>query len=311
MRFLACVGLAVSLGGSLYAAKPGIDTSTIWDLRSVAEPQITKDAKSVIYVLGWSDKMTDQRYTNLWVVSGDGKDNRPLTTGAFKDSEPRLSPEGTRVAYQSNRSRKTNIHVRWLDSSQEAQITDAQQAPSNIVWSPDGKWIGYEARVPAKADWNPKMPEKPAGAKWADPPIIVTKLRWRENGVGLIQPGYTHIFAISATGGTPKQVTSGDYNHSAAFAWSADGKTIYTSTNRIPDAEYSLEGGDIYAYSVDDGSVKQLTTRKGPDQDPVPSPGGKKIAFLGHDWKFQSYTVNHLYVMDADGKNCEASHGVA
>jgi dipeptidyl aminopeptidase/acylaminoacyl peptidase len=298
-RFL----MVFSLLSAAYAAKPGLDTNTIWDIRSVADPQITKDAKSVIYVLGWSDKMTDQRWTNLWIVSGDGKDERPLTTGAFKDSEPRLSPDGTRLAYLSNRSGKTQIHVRWLDSSQEAQITDLQQAPSNLVWSPDGKWIGYEARVPGKPDWNPKMPEKPAGAKWADPPIIVTKLRWRENGVGLIQPGYSQIFAIPSTGGTPKQVSSGDYNHNGTFAWSSDAKWIYASTNRIPDAEYSLEGGDIYAYSVDDGSVKQLTTRKGPDSDPVPSPGGKKIAYLGHDWKFQSYTVNHLYVMDADGKN--------
>jgi len=298
-RFLAFF----SLLGALFGAKPGLDTNTIWDIRSVSDPQITKDAKSVIYVLGWSDKMTDQRWTNLWIVSGDGKDERPLTTGAYKDSSPRLSPDGTRLAYLSNRSGKTQIHVRWLDSSQEAQITESQQAPSNIVWSPDGKWIGYEARVPGKPDWNPKMPEKPAGAKWADPPIIVTKLRWRENGVGLIRPGYSQIFAIPATGGTPKQVSSGDYNHNGTFAWSGDGKWIYASTNRIPDAEYSLEGGDIYAYSVDDGSVKQLTTRKGPDSDPVPSPGGKKIAYIGHDWKFQSYTVNHLYVMDADGKN--------
>jgi dipeptidyl aminopeptidase/acylaminoacyl peptidase len=298
-RFLVFFGLL----GTLFGAKPGLDTNTIWDIRSVSDPQITKDAKSVIYVLGWSDKMTDQRWTNLWIVSGDGKDERPLTTGAFKDSEPRLSPDGTRLAYLSNRSGKTQIHVRWLDSGQEAQITDAQQSPSNLVWSPDGKWIGYEARVPGKPDWNPKMPEKPPGAKWADPPIIVTKLRWRENGVGLIQPGYSQIFAIPSTGGTPKQVSSGDYNHNGTFAWSGDGKWIYASTNRIPDAEYSLEGGDIYAYSVDDGSVKQLTTRKGPDSDPVPSPGGKKIAYIGHDWKFQSYTVNHLYVMDSDGKN--------
>lgn len=288
---------------AVFGAKPGLDTNTIWDIRSVSEPQITRDAKSVIYVLGWSDKMTDQRWTNLWIVSGDGKDDRPLTTGAYKDSSPRLSPDGTRVAYLTNRSGKTQIHVRWLDTGQDAQITDLQQAPSNIVWSPDGKWIGYEARVPGKPDWNPKMPEKPPGAKWADPPIIVTKLRWRENGVGLIQPGYSHIFAVPATGGTPKQISSGDYNHNGTFAWSADGKWIYASTNRIPDAEYSLEGGDIYAYSVDDGSVKQLTTRKGPDSDPVPSPGGKKIAYIGHDWKFQSYTVNHLYLMDADGKN--------
>jgi acylaminoacyl-peptidase len=298
-RFLVVFGLL----SAAYGAKPGLDTNTIWDMRSVSEPQITKDAKSVIYVLGWSDKMTDQRWTNLWIVSGDGKDERPLTTGAFKDSSPRLSPDGTRLAYLSNRSGKTQIHVRWLDTGQDAQITDSQQTPSNIVWSPDGKWIGYEARVPGKPDWNPKMPEKPAGAKWADPPIIVTKLRWRENGVGLIQPGYSQIFAIPSTGGTPKQVSSGDYNHNGTFAWSGDAKWIYASTNRIPDAEYSLEGGDIYAYSVDDGTVKQLTTRKGPDSDPVPSPGGKKIAYIGHDWKFQSYTVNHLYVMDADGKN--------
>jgi len=298
-RFLVVFGLV----SAAFGAKLGLDTNTIWDMRSVSEPQVTKDAKSVIYVLGWSDKMTDQRWTNLWIVSGDGKDERPLTTGAFKDSSPRLSPDGTRLAYLTNRSGKPQIHVRWLDSGQDAQITDAQQTPSNIVWSPDGKWIGYEARVPGKPDWNPKMPEKPAGAKWADPPIIVTKLRWRENGVGLIPPGYSQIFAIPSTGGTPKQVSSGDYNHNGTFAWSGDGKWIYASTNRIPDAEYSLEGGDIYAYSVEDGTVKQLTTRKGPDSDPVPSPGGKKIAYIGHDWKFQSYTVNHLYVMDSDGKN--------
>jgi dipeptidyl aminopeptidase/acylaminoacyl peptidase len=304
MRFLAFFALLSALSAANPGdAKPGLNTATVWDMRSVSDPQITKDAKSVIYVLTWSDKMTDQRYTNLWMVSGDGKDDRPLTTGAYKDSEPRLSPDGTRLAYLSNRSGKTQVHVRWLDSAQDAQITDSQQTPSNIVWSPDGKWIGYEARVPGKPDWAPKMPEKPPGAKWADPPIVVTKLRWRENGSGLVQPGYNQVFAIPSTGGTPRQISNGDYNHSTTFAWSADGKWIYTSTNRIPDAEYSLEGGDIYAYSVEDGSVKQLTTRKGPDTDPVPSPGGKKIAYLGHDWKFQSYTVNHLYLMDADGKN--------
>ena len=118
-----------------------------------------------------------------------------------------------------------------------------------------------------------------------------------------MQPGYTHVFAIPSSGGAPKQITSGDYNH-GQFSWSADGKWIYTSTARIPDAEYNLEGGDIYAYSVDDNSViKQLTNRKGPDTDPVPGPGGKKIAYVGHDWKFQSYTVNHLYLMDPDGSN--------
>ena len=301
--------LLLCASAAAFAAKPGLNSETIWDVRAVTDPQITKDAKSVIYVLGWSDKMVDQRYSNLWIVSGDGKDNRPLTNGAFRDTSPRISPDGTRVAYLSNRSGKNQIHVRWLDSAQDAQITDLQQAPSSIEWSPDGKWIGYIARVPAKADWSIKTPDKPTGARWADPPIVVTKLRWRQDGQGLVQPGFSHVFAIPATGGAPKQITSGDFNHGGqggfggGFAWSADGKSIYVSTNRSTDWEYDLKGGDIYAYGLDDGSVKQLTKREGPDTNPEPSPGGKKIAYVGHDWKFQSYTVNHLYVMDADGSN--------
>jgi acylaminoacyl-peptidase len=299
MHKLALIFVA---SAALFAAKPGLNTQTIWDMRTVSDPQISRDGKTVIYVLGWSDKMVDQRFSNLWMVSSDGKDNRPLTTGSYRDSSPRLSPDGTRLAYLSNRSGKTQIHVRWLDSGQEAQITDLQQSPSNIEWSPDGKWIGYTARVPAKNDFSIHLPEKPNGAKWQDPPIVITQLRWTADGTGILQPGYTHVFVVPSTGGAPKQISSGDYNHNG-LAWSEDGKWIYTATNRIPDAEYSLEGGDIYAYSVEDGSVRQLTHRKGPDTDPVPGPGGKKIAYVGHDWKFQSYTVNHLYLMDSDGGN--------
>ena len=107
--------------------------------------------------------MIDQRFSNLWMVSSDGKDNRPLTTGSLSaTSRPRISPDGTRIAYLSNRSGKKQIHVRWLDTGQEAQITDLQQAPSSIEWSPDGKWIGYTARVPSKPDLPIHLPEKPA-----------------------------------------------------------------------------------------------------------------------------------------------------
>ena len=298
MRTLAILALTTVA----FAAKPGLNSDTIWEMRSVGEPQITKDGKSIIYTLGWSDKMVDQRYTNLWIISSDGKENRPITTGAFRDGSPRISPDGSRIAYITNRSGKNQIHVRWIDSNQEAQITDLQQAPSNIEWSPDSKWIGYTARVPAKAGFTARMPEKPNGANWAAPPIVITQLRWTADGQGILQPGYQHVFVISSTGGAPKQVTNGDYNHQS-FAFSHDGKSIIAATNRIPDAEYNLEGGDLYAYSIDDGTVKQLTNRKGPDTEPVPGPGGKKIAYVGHDWKFQSYTVNHLYLMDPDGTN--------
>ena len=306
------VFVCLLLSSAAFAAKRPLTTDTTFDIRQVGDPQITKDGSKVVYALTWADKMVDAFYSNLWIATIDQsgkKDERPLTTGNYRDSSPRLSPDNTRLAYLSNRGGRMQVRVRWLDSGQEAQITDLQESPSNIEWSPDGKWIAYIARVPAKPEWSVKMPEKPQGANWAPPAIVVTRLRWRADGAGITPDGSRQVFIVPATGGTPRQITSGDFDHGGGgpggggIAWSKNGETIYVSANRRPDADYNLEGGEIYAFSVKDGAVKQLTNRKGPDAGPVVSPGGTKIAYTGFDYKFQSYTVSHLYTMDPDGAN--------
>jgi len=298
-RAFLCAILAVSARAS---AKTNLTSATLWDWRTAANPQISRDGKTVVYVLSWNDRMNDASYSNLWIASVDGRDNRPVTQGAFRDSMPRWSPDGKRVAYLSNRSGKPQIHVRWMDTGQEAKITDLEEAPANIAWSPDGNWIAYTSHVPAKPAWSVNMPEKPIGAKWADPPIIVTRLHWRQDQQGLIKPGYTQIFIVPSTGGAPRQISNGEFDYGAP-AWTPDGARLLTASRREPDADYDLEGPDIYAISVKDGSVRQLTQRKGPDTNPIPSPDGKKIAYTGFDFKRQSYTVTHLYVMDWDGGN--------
>lgn len=299
----AAAAFAALLFSASLNAKEPFTTSDLWQLRQVADPQITPSGKHVIYTLTWPDKMNDAFYTNLWIVGTDGSDARPLTTGNFRDSSPRLSPDGKRLAYVSNRSGKAQIHVRWLDSGQEAQVTNLEQSPSGIEWSPNGEWIAYRSRVPAKPAWSVKMPERPNGARWADPPIVVTKLRWKADAAGITPPGHTHLFVVPASGGAPQQVTSGNFDHPGEFSWMPDSKSLVFAADRRPDAEYNLEGGEIYRADIATGQIAQLTNRRGQDANPVPSPDGKKIAFTGFDYKFQSYTVSHVYVMDADGKN--------
>jgi len=295
--------LALALGAASGApARTNLSADTLWDWRTVSDPEISRDGKVVVYVQGWNDRMTDAMYSNLWTARVDGRDQRPVTQGSFRDSMPRWSPDGKRLAYLSNRSGKTGIHVHWMDTGQETTITDLQEAPSNIAWSPDGSWIAYTSHVAAKPSWSVNMAEKPAGAKWAEPPIIVTRLHWRQDHEGLIKPGYTQIFIVPSTGGAPRQISHGDYDYGAP-AWSTDGQWILTASHRVPDADYDLTGPEIYGIAVKDGTVRQLTHREGPDMNPVPSPDGRKIAYTGFDFKRQSYTVTHLYVMDADGAN--------
>ena len=114
---------------------------SLWDWRTVSTPQISPDGRSVVYVLCRADKMADVFYSNLWISTVDGKSQRPVTQGAYRDTSPVWSPDGARLAYLSNRGGKTQIHVRWMDTGQDAEITDLEQAPSGIAWSPDGRWI--------------------------------------------------------------------------------------------------------------------------------------------------------------------------
>jgi len=296
---LVCLLVSVA-GAQGPPARKGLTVETIFDWRTATDPRISPDGSKIVYVYGWADRMNDTYRSNLWVVSVDGKDNRPLTQGNYRDSSPRWSADGTRLAYISTRAGKPQIFVRWMDTGQEAQITDAEESPSNLAWSPDGTQVAFTKNVAGKPPAGVKMPKKPEGAKWAEPPMVITRLWYRQDQQGYRPHAFTHIFVVPATGGTPRQITSDDYDHSAP-EWTPDGKTILTSAIRKPEAEWPPIDPEIYAINVADGTIRPLTDRRGPDQNPKVSPNSRYIAYTGYDEKRYSYAVTKLYLMNADG----------
>jgi dipeptidyl aminopeptidase/acylaminoacyl peptidase len=269
------------------------------DMETVNDPQLSPDGTEIVYARTWIDKINDKRETDLWIMNANGSHNRFLIRGG----SPQWSPDGTRIAYTAQGEPKgSQIFVKYKGTEGSTQITRLEKSPSNITWSPDGQHLAFTMIVPAKNPWPVKIPGKPEGAKWTEEPRFINNLVYRRDRQGFLEEGYVHIFIVPANGGTARQVTSGDWDHgTSGISWTRDGKEIVFSSLRIPEAEYAYRESEIYAVNVNTGEVRQLTTRKGPDNAPVVSPDGKMVAYTGYDWTDDTYRDSQLYVMNIDG----------
>jgi dipeptidyl aminopeptidase/acylaminoacyl peptidase len=213
-------------------------------------------------------------FSNLWIVNFDGSEHRPLTTGTYSDSSPRWSPDGTRVAFVSDRDGKSQLYVHWMDSGQTAKLTDVENAPAGISWSPDGKQIGFTSLVPSDPPKIATLPAAPEGAKWADAPKVYEDLIYRFNGPGYLKPGYSQLFVVAADGGAPRQLTTGNSPHGPGagdfgrsyVSWAPDGKSLIFSMNGTANYEYEPLHTELFEIRVGDGSLTQLPSRDGAGQ---------------------------------------------
>ncbi|HEX9654202.1 MAG TPA: DPP IV N-terminal domain-containing protein, partial [bacterium] len=298
---------AVSLFANDHSSR--FDAADLFDLELATDPQISPDGGKIVYVRQFSDIMSDTKFSNLWIIDFDGSDHRPLTSGNYHDSSPRWSADGKQLIYISDRDDSPQIYKMWLSSGQDAKLTNLQNPPAGLAWSPDGKYISFTMLVPDSPYKLADLPTPPKGAEWAEPAKIIDKLTYRWDRVGYIKPGYTQLFVIPSEGGTPRQISSGDYYHGGfgffggEAVWTPDSKFLIMSANRKPDFEHDPLDSEVYEFALGDGSVRALTARKGPDNSPVVSPDGKWIVYTGFDDRYRGYQVTRLYVMNRDGSN--------
>lgn len=275
----------------------------VFQLEYTADPQISPDGSQVIYKRTGFDIMTDRSISAIWILDSDGKNHRKLTSRDANESQARWSPNGDRITFVSATSQGSEVFIYWLETGTVARLTQLENSPSSLIWSPDGKKLAFSMKVNAKAPVLVTMPAKPKGAKWAKEARITDRLKHEADGAGYLKPGFKHIFVIPSEGGSPRQLTKGNFNHDGKLSWSPNGHEIYYSGNINEDWEYDFRNSEIYSINVYTELYRILTDRKGPDHSPTISPDGKLIAYLGHKDKVQTYQITQLQVMDTKGKN--------
>ncbi|HMO13498.1 MAG TPA: S9 family peptidase [Pirellulaceae bacterium] len=275
---------------------------TFMQMEQVGSPAISPDGSQIIFTRTWVDLMSDQRRSNLWLTDFEGKRVRELTHGNFRDTNPIWSPDGSQIAFISDRDGTSQLHVMWMDTREVAQLTRLERAPANIKWSPDGTQLVFTQFVPSKnLPLNITLPQRPAGARWAEGAILVDRMSWQRDGSGYQPTGSVHAFTLDARlGGTPRQITFGDYDHSSP-EWTRDGKRILISAIRKPDAEYLKGDSEIYSINLGTLEITTLTDRNGPDGNPTVSPDGNWIAYAGYDQQNFTLHLASIYLMDSAG----------
>lgn len=268
-------------------------------IRFVSDPQISPDGSHVAFVVTTLADEPDQYFSQIWIVDTNGGAPRRFTAGSKRDTAPRWSPDGTRLAFLSDRdpNKKAQLYVMPRDGGEPTRLTDLPNGVSKPVWSPDGAYLACIARVGGAQE-----PDSEEGRRRSKPARVITTLKYKANGEGFVYDRRPHLFVVSVDEGAPRQLTDGDFGDFADAdpVWSPDGAELAVVSARHADRDYD-NATDVWIVPVARGKPRRLTDTAGPVSSPAFSPDGRTIAYLGHRYLNEAGRHKRVYTIAQEG----------
>jgi len=269
----------------------------------IADPQIAPDGSAIAFVRVTVNEKENRYETSLFTVPTSGAEAPRQLTSHVRDTMPRWSPDGRRIAFarsveKDGKPQPGQVYVLDLNGGEAYALTQDTKGVTSIEWSPDGKTVAFTAPVEGVEE------DKPKDAK-SDVQVI-TRAVYRSNGnPTYVDAGrHTHIFTVAATNGADKpqtkQITDGEYDE-REIEWSPDGSKLYFVSTRVPEAYYEANDSDLYSVAATGGTITRVASIDGTINGPRVSPDGHRIAFVGtpHGNPVRSYSQSDLFVVDA------------
>jgi dipeptidyl aminopeptidase/acylaminoacyl peptidase len=269
----------------------------VYALTNASDPRLHPAGERVAFVVSWIDEDDREYRSAIWLGSIDGSTPpRKLTAGAQRDASPRWSPDGTRLAFVSARGDEkapSQLYVLPLAGGEAIRLTELPEDVSAITWSPDGTKIAFVSRVRDEAyeeeDDRKREPRR------------FTRLAYKLDNVGWTGDRRQHLFMVAADGsGTPRQLTSGDFEH-AAPAWAPDGRRLAFVSHLDDDWDIRLTTDVYVADMVGPWEPRKLTGSDGNVDHPVWAPDGAAVAFLYAPGPLDWPRHAQVAVISADG----------
>ena len=255
-------------------------------MQRVSDPQISPGGKWITYTVATPDLDANRTLSNIWIIPAAGGQERQLTRGS-SDQRARWSPDGKKIYFLSSRDGTQEVYTIAFDGGEAGRITWLSTGADNEVVSPDGKWIAFTSSVyPDCKDDACNQQRDAAAEKSKVKAHIADKLLYRHwaawsNGTR------SHLFVVPASGGTPRDLTSGaDYDvppfnlgEPEAISFSPDSTELCFTANTDRD-EAASTNGDLFTVPVSgEAAPARITTNPGNDWGGVYSPDGRWIAY--------------------------------
>lgn len=262
-------------GAGLRAPITASDLGRFPDIGSVG---LSGDGALVAAVVSTPD-VDANRYRRVVVTGPVDEDGgvRGLLSATADETLPTWAPIGRDLATVRKDEDSWSIWLYRLgDEKAEPLLTSWPDPIEELSWSPSGDRLLFVTREPTDRSWW----ETPEDRR---PPLRITTLRYREDGVGWTVNRPRQAYVMHARpGDKPRKVSMGGYDD-AEFGWHPDGHRVVFVSQRKPDADRSIVN-EVYIQDIDTGDAPvRLTSTTHACMQPRVSPDGDLVALTAAD----------------------------